>query len=194
MLVAEAPQALADPPEMGYIRGGTHCLGPFSHPPTVPFVPAILKSRCHLQPFPGITLEMSGWRDNLSRLMAACARGTKDRAGGAQGDMGSLSPSPHPLSLNGVETEGHLLGTSPPALPSSSNLTVLASLSASSWSFFSSSLDLLAISLSSALAPLPMASFFSSSNNSTSSSRSPGFSSSSGRQQAHLGDEVGTGG
>lgn len=88
MLVAGAPQALADLTEMGYIPGGTHCLSSFSHPPTVPFVPAIPKSRCHLQPFPGITLETSGWRDNLSRLMAACLRGTKDRAGGAQGDTG----------------------------------------------------------------------------------------------------------
>lgn len=43
-------------------------------------------------------------------------------------------------------------------LPSSRSLTVLASLSASSWSCFSSSLDFLAISLSSALAPLPISS------------------------------------
>lgn len=41
-------------------------------------------------------------------------------------------------------------------LPNSSSLTVLASLSASSWSFFSSSLDLLADSLLSELAPLPI--------------------------------------
>lgn len=41
-------------------------------------------------------------------------------------------------------------------LPSSSSLTVLASRSASSWSFFSSSFDLLADSLLSELIPLPI--------------------------------------
>lgn len=47
---------------------------------------------------------------------------------------------------------------SPDILPSSRSLTVFASLSASSWSCFSSSLDFFAISLSSALAPLPISS------------------------------------
>lgn len=46
----------------------------------------------------------------------------------------------------------------PEILPNSRSFTVFASLSASSWSCFSSSLDFFAISLSSALAPLPISS------------------------------------